>query len=353
MLNITFEDADLTINTVTECVYLHSDLLDLYEEVTECAHYSYMCESTNIIMNGIEKIRTGIREMFTRLKNFVKTVVDKLMSVFVKKSRATNVKKDRLKKLLDSIHADIEPFTVSTYNFTFKDNLESLFNLSYGESGKITSRINDILNNTVDDNFYALIDDLQTDMVSEDYFNMVRKGIIRLFSDDNVNIAPIPKNQFIPELERHLRGGTVTKTEMEITKSMLYDIIDIDDEQMKIRKNLETYKNRMITMFNKLESDFNNAVKIVTDKSWKVNATVNNPMRNNKDVRVFDTYEYEYSEKLLKSLNDLFSASIVYFKNLSDISSIALTEYSKAVMESIEINNQIFATALTKIERVM
>lgn len=353
MLNISLQETDLTINIVTECIHLHSDLLDIYEDVSECVHYSYMCESSSSISVGVERLKTGIREIFTRLKNFIKTVTDKLLSLFVKKSRVSNVKKDKLRKLIESGYINIEPFRISTYNFSFTDNLDYLFHVSYTESNKITSRINDILNIGEDEKLYSSINDLKLDMVSEDYFNLLRRYIINSFRNDRGNNVPVSKNQFIPELELVLRGGTTTKTEIEVTKTLLYEIIKSDDEQMKIRKNLETYKNKMISMFTTLENDFNTAVKVISDKSWRVDATVNRPLKNSDDIRVFDKYEFNYSQKILATLNDLFSSSIVYFKNLSDIISIALSEYSKAVVESMEINDEIFSIALTKIEREM
>ena len=354
MLDISIEETDLTVSVVAECIYMYSDLLDIYENVSECVHYSYMCESTGVISDGIEKIKSGLKDIFTRFKNFIKTITDKLIYIFTKKSRANNIRKERLRKIIDSEYIVIEPFKISTYNYSFANITDHLFNIAYNESEKITKRINGILNDGQNDDMYSRMNALKDDLTSEEYFNKLRQGIIISFMQStSVNIAPVQKSEYIQKLESVLRGGTITKSEIEITKTLLIEIIKSDDEQIKIRKNLEKYKNDMLVMFDRLENDFNKAIKVISDETWKIDSTVNKPMKNSKDIRVFDNYQFDYSKKLLDSLNSLFSTSIVYFKNLSDIISIALAEYSKAVTESMDINNEIFSIALNKIERVM
>ena len=350
MLNISFEDTDLTISVVSECVNLHSDLLDIYDDISEDVHYSYMCESNNAISTGIDKIKTGFINLFERLKTFFKTIIDKFISLFTKKSRATNVKKERLRSILDD-KTRIEPFKISTYNYFFSNNLETLLNVAYNESNKITRRINEILKGGESSEFYNAINTLKADMGSEEGFNKMRRAIIQTFTPDGAG-APMPKNQYIPELQLALRGGNITKSEIEITRSVLEKIIKDDDEQGKIRKELESYKNNITNMFTILEGDFTTAVKVISDKTWKVDAKVNSPMREMGDIRVFDEYQFDYSKKILESLNGLFNASVVYFKNLSDVVSIALTEYSKAIVESMDTNAEIFSIALGRIERV-
>lgn len=350
MLTITFKENDLASCLVNESVILHADLLSIYEEISEEVHYSSMCESTNFIMSGIESIRNGFKDLFARLRRFFKTIIDKFIALFTKKTRITDIKKERLRSILKD-NIDITPFKISTYDYFFIDNLGQLVNIAHSESSMITHRINEILKNGENTEFYKDINALKANMNTEESFNRIRRDIIITFNP-NKSGAPIPKNQYVPELEMVLRGGTITKSEMEITRSVLEKVIEEDDKQAKIRKSLETYKNDMINMFNILESDFNKAVRVISDETWKVDAKVNSPMKSMNDIKVFNVYEFEYSKKILESLNGLFNTSVTYFKNLSDTISTAFTEYSKAVSESMDTNSEIFTIALDNIERM-
>lgn len=348
MLDIILDDDFLCENVVFESLKLHSDLLDIYEDVTTETHYSLMCESANDIQSGLERIKSGFKDFFNRLKAFFRTIIDKFISLFVKKSRATNIKKERLRDTLQYV-SNVAPFTVYTHNYNFNNNLDRLFDIAYTESHSITSRLNNILNKGEVESFYTDIKELNTFMVSDDSLNKIRRSVLNTITLEN-NTHPLIKSQFIPELQLALRGGTITKTQTEITKEKLLNIIDDDDKQIQIRKNLEFYKNNMDNMFNILTSEFNNAINVISHEELSISAVVTNPYHYD-DVSVFDKYSFKHSEKLLKTLNGIFSASVSYFKNLSDIVSIAFTEYTNAISEAMTTNAEIFTTALTRLER--
>lgn len=350
MLDVILADEDITIGIVSESVILHSDLLDIYEEVSEDVHYLYMCESTSALNDGISRIKEGIKNLFARLRRFIKTIIDNIMSMFSKKIRATNGLKERIRSVVKDSNSNIIPFNMDVRNYVFKDNLDSLFNLANRESEAIANSIKDILSKNQD--MDSDITNIKNHMSSEDTFNKLRRDILNLFRDVNVG-ALVPKSQYIEELQLSLRGGDLTPSNKTITKEILAEIIAKDDEQITIRRNLERYKNNITIMFNTLENDYNKAVKIVSDETWKINARVNSPIKNidGSKVQVFDEYQFDYSQSLLKTLNDLFNTSVVYFKNLSDITSIALSEYAKAVSESMDTNKEIFKTALGNVER--
>lgn len=227
---------------------------ELYYNLTEASQLTTVTEANIIIHESFGDFFDAIKSIFKKIIEFIKSIVDKFISLFSKKETRTSYAIETLCSYCENSNESVE-FRTKGYEFTIDDTVPVIEDITITNTTVSSKSINDI--EKTKGNLLKLKSKLN-DIVAEknDYFDKLRAKIL------NRDI-PISKDNFQEELFKTFRNLKTDETEIKIDKDIIKEIInqlrnneDIKNKVKQDRKKMETRYNANLDALKKSFKDY-------------------------------------------------------------------------------------------------